>query len=77
MIERKRLEEDRGSDAAMRLAVADMRQRHREMEGEIQEKADEVAALKLHVARMQASMSAEKSATAQVRAVSLQVRVAD
>lgn len=66
MIERKRLEDDRNGDAATRAAIADMRARHREMELEIVDKADEIAGLKLHLTRLQTAMSAEKNATTQV-----------
>jgi chromosome segregation ATPase len=59
MIERKRFEEERTGDAAMRSAIADMRQRHREMEEGLVEKQQEIDSLKAALARVHNSLSAE------------------
>ena len=66
MIERKRFEDEKSDDRALRSAVSDMRRRHREMEDTIQQKDEEIEALKMALARVQSAMSTEKTATAEV-----------
>ena len=66
MVERKRFEDERSADMAMKAAVSEMRHRHREMEDELLQKTDEVTALKKHLQRIQTAMSSEKTATTQL-----------
>lgn len=59
MIERKRFEDERANDASLRLAISEMRQRHREMETELSNKDDEINTLKSTLVRLQNSLIAE------------------
>jgi chromosome segregation ATPase len=59
MIERKRFEEEKASDTSLRLAISDMRAKHREMENEISDKEDQINALKTTLVRLQNSLVAE------------------
>lgn len=59
MIERKRFEDEKTHDASLRLAISEMRAKHREMETEISNKEDEIQTLKATLVRLQNSLIAE------------------
>jgi predicted RNase H-like nuclease (RuvC/YqgF family) len=59
MIERKRFEDEKTHDTSLRLAISEMRTKHREMETEISNKEDEIQTLKATLVRLQNSLIAE------------------
>jgi hypothetical protein len=59
MIERKRFEDEKANDQSLRLAISEMRSRHREMENQIADKDDEINTLKSTLSRLQNSLVAE------------------
>jgi seryl-tRNA synthetase len=70
MIERKRFEDEKASDTSLRLAISEMRGKHREMENEISDKEDQINALKTTLLRLQNSLVAEDKDVSKVRFIS-------
>lgn len=67
MIERKRFEDEKANDASLRLAISEMRAKHREMENEIANKEDEITTLKSTLSRLQNTLLAEDKDVSKVR----------
>lgn len=73
MIERKRFEDEKANDASLRLAISEMRSRHREMENEIANKEDEINNLKSMLTRLQNTLAAEDKDVSKVFCIYLHI----
>lgn len=71
MLERKRFEEERESDTSRQMALAEMRNKFREMQDLIDRKDDEVAQLNSALTRMKYAMTSENSSAAKVKSIFL------
>jgi hypothetical protein len=66
MLERKRFEEEKESDSSRQMALAEMRNKFREMQDVIDSKEDEVAVLNSALMRIKTSVISENSSASKV-----------
>lgn len=66
MLERKRFEEEKESETSRQMALAEMRNKFREMQDIIDSKDDEVVHLNSALARIKNSVTSENSSAAKV-----------
>ena len=66
MLERKRFEEEKESDASRQMALAEMRNKFRDMQDTIEARNDEIASLNSALIRIKNSVMSENSSAAKV-----------